>query len=109
MWVALAAGPVVFLLDLEAAYALTSWACGDGSPAVLHALHVVSALLIAGAGAFAWREWRRGGGGWPGEGGDVPEHRRFLSVLAILSSAGFALLILALWIPLLFLHPCDMV
>jgi hypothetical protein len=72
-------------------------------------LHLVSlgALLLAlGGGAVAWREWRRAGSEWPGEGSGPLVRSRFMAVIGVLASAFFTLVIVAQWIAQLFLNPC---
>jgi hypothetical protein len=106
LWFAMLAGPVAWFTGLNLNYSLVRLACAKGS---LVSLHLVSALTLALAvsgGVVAWREWRRVGGGWPGEGGDPRARSRFMAVIGLMSSALFSVVILAQWVAQLILNPC---
>ncbi|HET9465442.1 MAG TPA: hypothetical protein VFO71_07930 [Gemmatimonadales bacterium] len=99
--------PIAFLLELEIAYLLVPWACKAGMVLPVHLAHAAALLLALTGAVIAWRQWRR----WsriPTSDGPAPEARsRFMAELAMLVSAGFTLVILALWLPTFWLHPCQ--
>jgi len=104
---ALLVPPLAFLLNLQINYTLVPWACSTGHEFVLHLVSVGTLLVAASGGLVAWREWKRCGPGPPeGQGGRAP-HFRFVSVIGILMSSLFALVILAQWIPNFVLSPCQ--
>lgn len=105
LWAGVLAAPTAFLLNLQVGYLLATVECRSATP-WLHLSSLLMLLLALGGGALAWRDWRRSGGEWPGDGGSVVARSRFLSVLGMLGSALFALVILAQWLPVLFLGPC---
>ena len=106
LWFAVLAGPVAWMIGLNADYSLVRVACATGTMLPLHLVTLVTLLLAAAGGVVGWRGWRRGGGEWPGEGGTVLERSRFMSALGLMASALFALAIVAQWLAKLFLDPC---
>lgn len=106
LWFVLLAGPAAWLLGLILDYNLVRSACVGETVVPLH-LATLLALALAGAGGFVgWREWRRLGERWPGEGGGELTRSRFMVAIGLMASTLFALVIVAQWIGKLFLHPC---
>ena len=107
LWLGFLAAPVAWALQLQTTYALVPKACDDHT---LAPLHVSSAVFLAVAVAglwIAWRNWQLVGQGWPSaEEGGSASRARFMAVLGMLSSSLFVLLIVAQWIPVLFIDPC---
>ncbi len=106
-WVGNLLAPLAFLLQLEVAYFVVPRACHAGVVLPVHLAHA-GALLIALAGCLiAWRQWQR----WRPHGssdGPGPEPRSvFMAMLGVLVSGGFFLVMLALWLPTFWLHPCQ--
>lgn len=99
--------PIAFLLELEIAYLLVPRACKVGMVLPVHLAHAAALLLALTGAVIAWRQWRR----WsriPTSDGAAPEARsRFMAELAMMVSAGFTLVILVLWLPTFWLHPCQ--
>jgi hypothetical protein len=97
--------PLVWLMHLQANYALASWACRPGHRYVSVLVVVVAVVLTAGAGALAWRSWPS----------DEPvagepqriEGGRLLALLALASSLSFLVVLVASAIPIFILRPCD--
>ena len=106
LWFAVLAGPVAWMLGLNAAYAFVRLACDERTLAYMHASSLLTLGLALGGGAVSWREWRRAGGERPGEGGGALPRARFMAALGLLASGLFALVIVAQWIANLFLNPC---
>ncbi|HEX8271507.1 MAG TPA: hypothetical protein VF615_02575 [Longimicrobiaceae bacterium] len=106
LWFAVLAGPVAWMLGLNAAYAFVRLACDEQTLLYMHASSLLTLALALGGGAVALREWRRAGGEWPGEGGGAVPRSRFMAALGLLGSGLFALTIVAQWIANLFLNPC---
>lgn len=105
-WAGFLIPPLAFLLHLQLQYILVPFAC-DGSMLMLH-LSTLGMLLVAGGGGWlAWREWERVGRAWPGKGADVPARSRFMAAMGVVNGAFFAMVILAQWLPILFLSPCH--
>jgi hypothetical protein len=107
LWTGLLLPPLALLANLEIAYALVPSACSRGSTVSLHLVHVASLLLVAGAGLTAWHTWAAVGLGWSEGAGGRVARSRLLAGLGVLVSGLCGLLILAQWIPVLILHPCQ--
>jgi hypothetical protein len=97
--------PLVWLAQLQANYALVSWACSSGHRVVLLAISVLAILVAGGAGYVAWTSWP-GAGRLSGEPRGV-EGARLLSLAGVVLSVAFALVLVASTIPTLILRPCD--
>ena len=106
LWFAVLAGPAAWMLGLNVQYAMVRLACAKTAMLPLHLLSLATLLLAAAGGVVAWREWRRTGREWPGEGPGALPRSRFMVALGLLSSPLFALVILAQWVASLFLNPC---
>lgn len=106
-WAAILLAPIAFLLQLEIAYFVVPRACHAGVVFPVHLAHGGALLIGIGGAAIAWRQWRR----WHRQDttdGAGPEPRSlFMAMLAMLLSGGFLLVILALWLPTFWLHPCQ--
>ncbi|HYY94841.1 MAG TPA: hypothetical protein VE713_10010 [Pyrinomonadaceae bacterium] len=108
MWACVLAGPVVWLLQFQANYTLVSLTCNHGGKWALHAVSVAALGLTAGAGLLAWSNWREvGGDARQNEGASVITRSRFMSVLGLLVSSLFFLVILAQWIASWVFGPCQ--
>jgi hypothetical protein len=107
LWTGLLLPPAAFLLNLELAYALVPNACSSGNELSVHLVHLVCLALAVFGGVTAWRFWRRSGETWPGDEGGPVARSRFMAGLGFLTSALFALVILAQWIPSFMLSPCQ--
>lgn len=106
LWFAMLAAPVAWFAGLNLNYSLVRLACAKGTLISLHLVSAATLVLAVSGGVVAWREWRRVGGGWPGEGGDPRARSRFMAVIGVLASALFSLVILAQWVAELILNPC---
>jgi hypothetical protein len=104
-WVGVLAGPIASLLNLQVSYMLVPWACASGAHGALYLVPMGALLLTALGGSFAWRVWQRTGRDRPGDG--AAARSRLLAVLGLLTSALFALVIIAQAIPTFILSPCQ--
>jgi hypothetical protein len=106
LWFAVLAGPVAWMLGLNAQYGLVRVACARQNMLYLHSVTLLTLLLAVAGGLVAWREWKRTGREWPGEGPGAIPRSRFMVALGLLASALFSLTILAQWAANLFFNPC---
>jgi hypothetical protein len=106
-WAGNLLAPIAFLLELEIAYMLVPRACRAGTLLPVHLAHAGAFVLALTGVAIAWRQWRRWSDDWPEEGGSPESRSRFMATMALLTSSAFTLVILALWLPSLVLHPCQ--
>jgi hypothetical protein len=107
LWAGVLVGPVVWLLQFQANYTLVTLTCNHGGKWALHAVSVAALLLTAGAGALAWGNWREAGESTENEGWGVLPRSRFMSVLGMLVSAMFFVVIFAQWIASWVFGPCQ--
>jgi hypothetical protein len=106
LWASVLLGPSAALLGLELAYALTERACARGQMLPVHLTYVAGLALTLLAALLGWKEWRRWGGGHAID--EAREERsRFLATLGVISGSISALIIVAQWSAMLFLHPCQ--
>jgi hypothetical protein len=107
MLMGLVAGPLAWLAQLQANYALVGTTCADGQDAVprsiLLAIHALALAGVVGAGLSAWHAWPAGR--LVGEPRGV-EGARLLSLVAVALCASFVLVLIASALPTLFLRPC---
>lgn len=106
LWFAMLAGPVAWMLGLNAEYSLVRVACAKQNMLYLHSVSLLTLLLAVAGGLVAWREWKRVGREWPDEEPDAISRSRFMVALGLLASALFSLTILAQWAANLFFNPC---
>jgi hypothetical protein len=107
LWLALAGGPVVLLLNQWVGYALVPDACARQNSGFVHLVHLVALLLIAAGFLVCRREWARLGRSEPDER-PGPEHRaRFMAFTGMISNPFFGLVVLAMWLATLLLSPCS--
>jgi hypothetical protein len=98
--------PALWFLDQQVNVVLVPWACGHAQPWVLHAVSLIFLAATVAVAAIAWREHtaaRRE----DDVAGTGNERRRFMSVIGLLSSGLFSLLIIAQEIPNWLLDPCQ--
>lgn len=107
LWFAMLAGPAAWFTLLNVNYSLVRVACAKGSLGWIHLASVLALAMAVGGGVVGWREWRRVGGGWPGEGGSPESRSRFMAVIGLLASTLFAMAIVTQWLAQLFLNPCS--
>jgi hypothetical protein len=107
LWIGVLLAPIVFLIDLELAYALVPTACSTRSRLPVHLVHLACLLLVLFGWAIAWRCWKATGATWPVEEGGPLARSRFMAGLGLLLSGFIALVIVAMWIPSFILDPCQ--
>jgi hypothetical protein len=97
------APPLVWLGELQAAYALVAPACRMQRTWPLWAVTGVGLAVVAATGTFTWRHWRP-----PSLPDDDPGARdRFLAVVGVFLCVEVALVLVAQALALAILHPCD--
>lgn len=107
LWIGVLVPPIVFLIDLEVAYALVPTACSTRNRLPVHLVHLASLLLMLFAWVTARRCWKATGSTWPVEEGGPLGSRRLLAGIGMLLSGFVALVIVAMWIPSFILDPCQ--
>jgi hypothetical protein len=107
LWVGLLLAPIAFLINLEVSYALVPTACASRNKLPVHLVQLTCLLLTLYGLLTAWRCWKAAGATWPGEAGDPLARSRFMAGTGLLVSAMFVLVIVAQWIPIVVLDPCQ--
>jgi hypothetical protein len=102
-------GPLAVLTGLTAKYTLVQvWACKSGAGSmVVHLVALATLLLTLGAGLLALSQWRRAGREEPGDIGGTPGRTRMAATLGVGLSAMSAVVVIAQWLPQLFVSPCQ--
>jgi hypothetical protein len=95
------------LLQVEVAYLSVSHACRRGSTLPLHVESAVALLLALGGVWVGWRAWSAAGRGWDEQGADPAARTRFLAASGTLLGVLFVLVIVAMWLPIFLLDPCE--
>lgn len=95
------------LLQLEVAYLSVSRACRQGSAVPLHVESAVALLLALGGVRVGRRAWSAVGRGFDETGAAPAARTRFLAAVGTLLGVLFVLVIVAMWMPVFFLDPCE--
>lgn len=106
LWTGVLAGPLLWFLNQQANFALTPWACRTQQVEVLHGVALTCLLGTLLAGAAAWGDWRFADERLREVRTNYLVRGRFMAQVGVFSSALFALVIIAMWLPNLLLDPC---
>lgn len=106
LWLGLLGGPLAWLAQLGVSYPLVPPSCAAGWGAAFHMVSLAAALVAAASGAVAWQSWRRLRGGPEARGARL-QRQGFMALGGALASALFLATIVAQWLPVLFLSPCE--
>jgi hypothetical protein len=104
----IAFGPLLAaFVQQQLTYALVTPACERHARALVHLPLVPGLAMLALAVVFARREWQRGGERSMTDVEGVPGSARLFAVLGFALSALAFVLMIAQWLPTVFLHPCQ--
>ncbi|HTV03449.1 MAG TPA: hypothetical protein VMF13_23055 [Luteitalea sp.] len=111
LWAGVLTGPVATLTLLEVQYVLAHVACEARTRWFLHVATVVALLLVGGAGYAAWAASRDASPDdhahtVPASFSTRLQQLRWMSLAGMATSAWFAIVILALEVPVLLLQEC---
>jgi hypothetical protein len=107
LWSGILGGPVVWLINLEASFALVPAACAVHNRIALYAVSLVSMLLIAASGLLAWSQYSRIGAGGVAGVDEAVDRSRSMALGGMALSALFLLVVLAQSIPNVLLMECG--
>jgi len=96
LWTGILTAPIAWAIDLQLRFALVQYVCRNHAGWIMWFVTLI-ALIIAAFGAFC---------AWSGWGNDTPRVR-FMAIGGMAISTMFALSIIAMAVPDLFLHACD--
>ena len=106
----LLAGPLMTLVAQMASYAIVPGVCrtiSRGPVVALHAVMLATLAVTVASGLVAWRDWHDAGAEWEADGAGPIPRSRFLALMGVIGSAFFALIIVAMWLAVAFIHPCQ--
>jgi len=95
LWIALLAGPVIWLISFLTNFALAPLACSWSWKPALLAVSLTAMLLTLITGTLAFRQWKALGSRMPDEAGDPDSRARAMATAAVVSCGFSALVILA--------------
>ena len=112
LWTGGLAGPLMMLVLLQVNYVMSYVACETNHTWFLHAATAVAALLVAGAGAWAWQAGRG-----PMAPADAPSQpispatcegrTRWMAYFAVGASIWSIIVILSMSLPVVVLETCQ--
>jgi hypothetical protein len=105
-WSAMLAPLAAAFGQQQLAYYLVQPACGHGQPLLLHLPPVLALAITAWAVAVCWREVQRAGGWHRIDEPSVPGTGWFFGSVGLLLGGISLVLILAQWLPTLFIPAC---
>lgn len=106
LWYGILIGPIAWGADQQISYSLVAHSCSTGHFYLMH-LFTAIALLFALSGAFIAMGNLGRTREATVEGGRVADRSRFMAIVGIGASLGWAMLIIAMAVPRFILSPCD--
>ena len=107
LWTGVLLAPLAVMGNIEAGYSLAPLVCESWPRSMAHLVTAMMLLLAIASGLLARRNWLRSGRDWPVDSGTPVERSRFLGAVGVLFSALCVLLILAQWLAVVMLRPCQ--
>ena len=107
LWIGILAGPFAWAMDLTVSYALVKWTCLSQRESLLHAVTVVSLVIVGIGAAFSYFALLATAGAEPEDGGRPRQRARFMAILGLTMCALFALTVVAGAIPRWVLDACQ--
>lgn len=99
LWISIAAGPVAFAVNQLSQYALVGWACVNHREWALYVLALTSFVAAVAGAVLGWIAFSRLD--------RTLQRARFMAMSGFILGAIFALSILAMAVPHLFMSPCN--
>ena len=107
LFISMLGAPIAWLIYLLTGYLLVQYACGSGNHLALHLASGFFVACTSAVGLLSWREWSKEERRWPADTDEgIAARRRTMSVVGLLQSALFTLLVIVSWIAMFILHPC---
>ncbi len=106
LWYGILIGAAAFAADEQITYSLVPHACSTGHFYVLYWATAL-ALLFSFSGAFVAKKNLAVTQAASIDGGTRADRSRFMAILGIAASLGFATIIVAMAVPRFLLSPCD--
>jgi membrane protein YdbS with pleckstrin-like domain len=96
LWFGVLSGPLAFLIDLQVKYGMVTYVCRNRAEWIFWAAAAVSLFVTIVGGFVSWRHW-----------GSDDRRVHFMAISGVIIDAMFALSIIAMAIPDLFIKACD--
>jgi len=106
LWSALLLPAIAWAAEHEIVYALTPFRCYGGTRLPIYMVSAVALALSIASGALAFINWKKVSKLWPTEATDSASHIAFMSIMGMMSSFIFSLVIIGAIIATIMLHPC---
>lgn len=106
-WSHVFAPPLAWFASQQVSYALVPWACAGGPTVAIPVANLVALLIVACAGALAWRDWRTADPGRSDEGEPPAGRARFLGLLSLMLCFLFTPAIVAQTMGAFVFDPCQ--
>ena len=106
-WAALLAPLLAVFLQQQLAFGFVTWACRRDARVLVHLPTLLALAITAAAAASAWRRLAAVGVRRAGDERSSDARARFMAVCALVLAAFMALVIVAMWLPAVFIHPCQ--
>ena len=107
LWLGLLLPVAAWAFQMQPNLILTHYACAVGSNLTLHLASLAAISLVVAGGFISWRNWLATGAEVPSEKAGALPRSRFLSLLSLLVGGLFFLLVIALWLPNLFMSAYE--
>jgi TRAP-type C4-dicarboxylate transport system permease small subunit len=106
-WAGVLGGPLAWFASQQVSYMLVPWACHGGPLIAILLANLVALAIVALAGWFSWREWRRAGPQVSDERAPPEDRQRFLGLMSLALAVLFGLVIIAQAAGAFFFGPCE--
>ena len=107
LWFSILGPPCAVFLQQQLGYALVQAACARRASLLLQLPAIVGLSITVFAGMLAWREWTRAGRRFSTDEGTVAGSDLFFGLVGLAMCALALALLLAQWLPVWFLDPCQ--
>jgi hypothetical protein len=91
----------------QMAYGFVTWACSRNARVLVHVPTVLAIAVITVCAVGSMRTLQRVGTGWPDDGRSSIARARFMAWCSVTLCAFASLLVIAQWLPTLFIPPCT--
>jgi len=99
-------GPLAWAADLLISYSLVYHACSTGHEYILHVVSAICFVVVIAGAVMSWVQFQQFRDG-SDDGGSPFDRSHFLALFGLLSSIGFAIVIIASAVPRWIFSPCD--
>jgi len=106
VWSFLLVPPIAWSLQFAVCYALVPFRCYSGTRLPIYVVTVFAILLTFLAGTAGFLNWKKVGKLWPNEATGRASHVAFMSVMTLMASGLFSIVMIASLIGIVMFHPC---